>query len=97
MMPVPNDNLSMVIQECMHTTVTIACVEWLAGLVIKMDVYGVVVANLKNTASAQRMKEQQKNKKREINFLLSQLTHRKIFPHNHTLIVHSVCQEYIFI
>lgn len=56
-MPMPNDNLSMVIQECMHTTVTIACVEWLAGLVIEMDVYGVVVANLKNTASAQRMKE----------------------------------------
>jgi len=93
---VPNDNLSMVIEECMHTTVTIACVEWLAGLVIEMDVYGVVVANLKNTASAQRMKEQQKSKKREINFLLSQLTHRKIF-HNHTLIVHSLSQEYILI
>ena len=66
----PNDNLSMATQGCMHTTVMTVCVEWLAGLVAEMDVYGVAVANLKNTASAQRIKKQQKSKERKIDFLL---------------------------
>ena len=86
-MYVPSDNLSMAIQECMLTTVMTVCVEWLAGLVTEMDVYGVVVARLKNTASAQRIKKQQKSKRRKVNFSLSQLTLGKIFLHNYTLIV----------
>lgn len=67
-MHMPNDNLSMAIQECMHTTVMTVCVEWLAGLVTEMDVYGVAVARLKNTASAPRIKGQQKSEKRKVNF-----------------------------
>lgn len=84
-MHVPNDNLSMAIQDCMHTTVMTVCVEWLAGLVTEMDVCGVVVARLKNTANAQRITKQQKSKKRKDNFSLSQLTPRKIFLHNYML------------
>lgn len=71
MIHMPNDNLSMAIQECMHTTVMTVCVEWVAGLVTEMDLSGVVVARLKNTATAQRIKKQQKSKKRNINFLFS--------------------------
>ena len=70
-MHVPNDHLSTAIQGCMHTTVMTVCVEWLAGLATEMDVYGVAVASLKNTASAQRIKKQQKRKKRKLNVLLS--------------------------
>ena len=70
-MHVPNDHLSTAIQGFMHTTAMTVCVEWLAGLVSEMDVYGVAVASLKNIASAQRVKKQQKSKERKINFLLS--------------------------
>ena len=66
----PNDNLSMATQECMRSTVMTVCVEWLAGLVAERDVCGVAVANLKNTASAQRIKKQQKSKERKNDFLL---------------------------
>lgn len=58
--------LSMAIQECMHTTATTVCVVWVAGLVTEMDAYGVAVARLKNTVTAQS----QESKKRKINFFL---------------------------
>lgn len=57
--------LSMAIQACTRTTVMTVCVAWVAGLVTEMDVYGVVVARLKNTAIAQS----QESKKRKSNFL----------------------------
>lgn len=37
----------------MLTTVMIACVAWLVGLVTEMDTSGVVVERLKSTANAQ--------------------------------------------
>lgn len=59
----------MATQVCLHITLMTACVEWLAGLVVGMEPYGVVVERQTSTAAAQRKikKWQQTHRKTKIN------------------------------